>query len=315
LSEPDFPALLETRNSRPRVAVLVRTHVVDEKLLHLLGVLSQSRRYDLFVVADETNGTLDVGPYRKLSHTVASCQSFGLPAEHHRILWHCGDYPFYFAAAENPDYDYYLMIEFDVDLVGGSPAFVEALIARFGHYDLISEHFRLAEPGWEWFPAASCVYETVYTAGLFAFIALSRRAVAFLLRARQAEGLRGAKGDEIIHCEALCGSALAAGFACASMNELIPGATDRGCFHDPCFDLETSHYLLGQYRVDIPGVALVHPVYDLAGYLRKGWQKSLHNGDVRGFFAKLKDIDLADPAAQRLVADYRATAGLALAEG
>lgn len=303
-------------NVNPRVAVMVRTHLVNEKLFHLLGVLSQSRRYDLFVVADETNGTLDVGSYRKLSHSIAFCDGFELPADHERILWHCGDYPFYFAAAEIPDYDYYVMIEFDVDLAGQSPVFVEDLIGRFRHYDMICEHFRRPEPDWPWLGAAHGVYETVYTAGLFAFIALSRRAVAFLREARRAEARRGSKGDQIIHCEAHCASALAAGgFACVSVNDLIPSATDRRCFHDPCFDLETSHYLLGYYQLDVPGVALVHPVYGLQEYLQKAWQKSLHNGDINEFISTLQRIALLNPAAGSLLAEYGRTAGLALAGG
>jgi hypothetical protein len=285
--------------------MLVRTHVANDKLFHLLGVLSQSRRYDLFVVADETNGTLDVGGYRKLAHSTASCEAFGLPVDHERILWHCGDYPFYFAAAEIPDYDYYLMIEFDVDLVGQSPAFVETLIGRLGPHDLISEHFRRPEPDWPWLEAASAVYETVYTAGLFAFIALSRRAIEFLLQARRAEAERGSQGALVIHCEAHCASALAAGgFGCVSINDLIPGATDRRCFHDPDFDLETSHYLLGHYRAAVPNVALVHPVYDLAEYLKKGWQKSNHTGNIRAFVEDMQRISRADPAAQRLLSHY-----------
>jgi len=299
-------------NEAPRVAVLVRTHLANEKLFHLLGVLRQSSRYDLFVVADETNGALDVGGYRKLSHSAASCAVFGLPADHHRILWHCGDYPFYFAAAEIPDYDYYLMIEFDVDLVGQSPAFVETLISRFAHHDLISEHFRRPEPGWPWFEAASAVYETVYTAGLFAFLAISRNAVEFLLQARRAEAQRGSKGADIIHCEAHCASALAAaGFSCVSINNLIPGATDRRCFHDPDFDLETSFYLLNQYQLPIPNTALVHPVYDLAAYLKKNWQKSLHTGNIQAFIAELQQIIPPDPAAERLLSDFRKAAASA----
>jgi hypothetical protein len=301
--------------AKPRVAVLVRTHVVNEKLFDLLGVLSQSRVYDLFVVADETNGTLDVGEYRKLAHSVASCAAFGLPADHERILWQCGDYPFYFAAAAIPDYDYYLMIEFDVDLVGQTPAFVENLIARFGHHDLISEHFRRPEPDWPWLPAARLVYETVYTAGLFAVLALSRRAVEFLLQARRAEAMRGSKGLEIIHCEAHCGSALAAGgFSCVSINQLIPGATDRRCFHDPDFDLETSFYLLGHYRVAVANVALVHPVYDLAEYLKKAWQKSLYTGDLQAFVAEMQQIGPAVPGSERLLSAYRKAAAAALAD-
>ena len=309
MSEPSTPSRVT-----PRVAVLVRTHVANEKLFHLLGVLSQSRRYDLFVVADETNGTLDVGGYQKLSHNIASCAAFGLPADHERILWQCGDYPLYFAAAEIPDYDFYLMIEFDVDLVVQSPAFIENLIARFGHHDLISEHFRRPEPDWPWLRAARAVYESVYTTGLFAVLALSRRAVEFLRQARRAEAARGSREKQIIHCEAHCASALATGgFSCVSINQLIPGATDRRCFHDPDFDLETSFYLLGQYQVAVANVAVVHPVYDLAEYLKKGWQKSLYTGDLRAFVAELQQIGAADPGREHLLLDYRKAAAAALA--
>ena len=107
----------------------------------------------------------------------------------------------------------------------------------------------------------------------------------------------------------------AGGFACVSMNDLIPGATDRRCFHDPCFDLETSHYLLGYYQLDVPGVALVHPVYGLPEYLQKAWQKSLHNGDINEFISTLQRIALLNPAAGSLLAEYGRTAGLALAGG
>jgi len=306
------PTTKQGLDTHPRVAVLVRTHLANKKLFHLLGILRQSPRYDLFVVADETNGALDVGEYRKLVHSTAACAAFGLPSAHPRILWHCGDYPLYFAAAEIPDYDYYLMIEFDVDLVAQSPAFIETLIPRLAPHDLISEHFRLPEPGWPWFAAASAVYETVYTAGLFAFLALSRNAIEFLLLARRAEAKRGGKGETIIHCEAHTASALAAaGFSCVSINDLIPGATDRRCFHDPDFDLKTSHYLLGQYQVSVPNVALVHPVYDLAEYLKKSWQKSIHTGDIQEFIADMQQITTADPEAWRLLSNFRDAAASA----
>src|SRR6185503_4704667 len=41
--------------------------------------------------------------------------------------YHCGDFPLYFALRDLPDYDFYIMIEDDVDLVDGGPAFINEI--------------------------------------------------------------------------------------------------------------------------------------------------------------------------------------------
>ncbi len=71
------------------VAVILRTHLLNEKFYDLLEILSQSERYDLFVAVDETFGPLGVSGHGKLSHSVSSAGAFGLRANHPRFLWHC----------------------------------------------------------------------------------------------------------------------------------------------------------------------------------------------------------------------------------
>jgi hypothetical protein len=179
-------------NNDPRVALLVRTHLVNEKLFDLLDLLNQSRRYDLFVSADETSGTLDLGGFAKLPHTTRSCVEHGLCSDHEQILWHCGDYPLYFAAAEKPDYDYYAMIEYDVDLVRRSPLFIEGLISRLEDADFVVAGGYHAHADWPWAKSAAKRFSVVYSTGLFAFLIVSRRALEYLLEARRSEARNGA---------------------------------------------------------------------------------------------------------------------------
>jgi hypothetical protein len=294
-----------------RIAVLVRTHVANPKFFDLMELLRRSDHYDLFVAADETNGPLQTGAYTKLPHSAVACQALGLPTDHHRILWQCGDYPLYFAAAAIPAYDYYFLIEYDVDFTSKSPDFLEALIARLRNHpcDLLSENFSRPKPDWEWLPAAAKLYHTVYTAGLFAFIAVSRRAIERLLAARRRQNQRGAAGDSIIHCEAFTASELAAaGYACVSINQLIPGATDPLYYHTALYELETSQYLLNHPRIGEAAVQLLHPVYDVAEYLRRQYAKARHRNDIAAFLAELAWIERAEPAARTLAAGYRALA-------
>lgn len=259
-------------NDSPRVALLVRTHLVNDKLLDLLDVLNQSRRYDLFVIADETRGPLEPGGYQKISHSTDSCRQFGLSAEHPNILWHCGDYPLYFAAAELIGYDYYGMIEYDVDLVRRSPLFLEGLIARLHESgaDFVSEDASPAPASWCWIEAARPVFPVVYSSGIFALVFASARALEFLLQARRREALAGVTDHHIVHCEAFCVSALmSAGYPCATLNSLLDAVVHHSSFHTRSPDNLESDYLLRRYRIEDPRIEIVHPVYDLASYLER----------------------------------------------
>jgi hypothetical protein len=296
------------RNSDPRVALLVRTHKVNEKLFDLLDLLSQSRRHDLFVTADETQGPLDVGGYAKLPHTVDSCRQFGLSTRHANILWHCGDYPLYFAAAAAPGYDYYAMIEYDVDLVRKSPLFLEGLYARLhdSGAEFIAEGASSAYSGWCWEAAARRTFPVVYTSGIFAFVIASKRALDHLLEARRREASTGVTDDEIIHCEAFCVSALkAGGYQCAAINSLIENALHGASYHPGVPDKLDGDHLLNHYRIEQPTVEIVHPVYDLQDFLERQYEKARQNGLLGEFQEKLLSLKPTRERDAHLVASFR----------
>ncbi len=291
---------LGQRNVDPKVALLVRTHLVNEKLFDLLDVLNQSRRYDLFVLADETRGPLETRGYAKLTHSVDMVSRYGLSHRHPNVLWHCGDYPLYFAAAEIPGYDYYGMIEYDVDLVRRSPLFLEGLISRLcgdrGSVDFVSAGTGRAEAQWGWTEAASRIFPVVYTTGLFAFLIVSQRAIDCLIAARRKEARSGAAGADIVHCEAFCVSALMeAGLACAPINSLVEHAVNYATFHPGSLELPDGEFLLNDYRIDDPRVEMVHPVYDLSGYLERHYRRALRNND---FSVLLKRLSQGAPSSR-----------------
>lgn len=318
LEESHLTGKLGAPNRDPKVAVLVRTHLTNDKLLDLLDVLAQSRRFDLFVSADETRTTIDCGGYAKLAHDTGSCAQFGLATNHDRILWLCGDYPLYFARSEIPDYDYYIMIEYDVDFVRKSPLFLEGLIGRLQPpdrqaFDLVTASFNPANPDWGWYRSAQTSFPDVYETGIFAFVAISARAVDHLYATRRAEAEREPDGRDIIHCEAFCGSALAAaGYHCTDIGTLVEGAIDPDMFHPPVFDFPNSQYLLDNYRPADPRVEMVHPVFDVDGYLEREYQKALHQGETEPFVTKLMalakdglDEEIVDSYLEMVVAHHR----------
>jgi len=94
------------------------------------------RRGRFLVVADETNGPLDVTPYDKLAHTM-HFNGLGLPrAPDEMTMWHCGDYALYALLHALPRHDYYLLSEYDVAVNTNLDALVAAA-ARHG-LDLVA---------------------------------------------------------------------------------------------------------------------------------------------------------------------------------
>ena len=92
-----------------------RTHVWDESIALLARRLANACTSSRFVVlADETNGTIDVSGYEKITHT-DDARIFGLPKfPSDRLLWYNSDYPLYFLHQAFPGRDYYLLSEYDL---------------------------------------------------------------------------------------------------------------------------------------------------------------------------------------------------------
>jgi hypothetical protein len=254
----------------PRVAVLVRTHLVTDKLHDLLRILERGVGYDLFVCADESRGAMALAGRAVLSHSVSMCDEIGLmgslPDEN--VLWYCGDYAFYCAHHLIPDYDFYILIEYDVDLVRGNALGIEGLINRLkdedGDYDLLACRYGVPGEGWGWAETCRDYFNRVYSL-LFPFVVLSNRAVRYLYDWRRHETKHPPASGRYAFCEALVPSALnaAGGFRCADLNDLMPG-----CYEPDTFRVGAP-MLLGALPALNRRVEWVHPVFSENEYLER----------------------------------------------
>ena len=251
----------------PRVAVLVRTHLANEKLRDLLAILSDSACFDLYVCADFTREDLQVDGVPVLPHRLQDVESFELPANKSNLLWYCGDYAVYFSYCQIPDYDYYVMLEYDVHLVDRTPLVIEGLINRLGFGSALPVDFvgcRCGKGSFEtgWGVTVAGRYPEAHLCQ-FPFVVLSRRAVEYLLIERRAERTDPTR---LMFCEAFVPSALkAGGFHCVDINSVLPGTVTESTFRIP--DVR-GPMLLGQ-RLDLaPSIKLLHPVYDEPAFLK-----------------------------------------------
>ena len=271
--------------------MLVRTQGCNDKLLDLLTGLRAGLGYDLYVCADETatpfppDAALPEGVV-VLRHGEADAVRFGLaaPLPEAGLLWFFGDFAFYAAAAEMPDYAHYLLLDERVALVRGNPLFLEGLARRLSGepagapFDLVAAWFGPRPPDWVWHQAAATRFAVVL--GIFPpLVALSRRALGYLQDWRRAEATSGA---DRVFWEALLPSALAAGgFHCADLSALIPGAWADGSFPAP------SPLLLGRLPPLPPAVELVYPVADERAWLAWTLQQARAGGTVPDLIGRL----------------------------
>ena len=166
------------------MAVLIRTHYVDDQLLAFAGRLAGDGVFDVYAVADETRGALDFGVIPKLSLTPERAAGLGLYTEAPNLFWRCGDYGFYAARQALPQYDGFWMLEPDVRLKAGRPSDILARFPGPDQVDLLAGRLRPAGEDWDWGatmdPAAGPVWRC-----LFAVTRLSTRAIDLLYDARR----------------------------------------------------------------------------------------------------------------------------------
>ena len=296
------PVAVANTNS---VAVLVRTHMVDEKFNDLMRKLDTGREhFDVYPIVDETRGRPDIDHDKVVWHSVDACRELGLTQPHPALLWYCSDFGFYFALRALPDYKHYIMIEYDVDLTRPDASFFNDLALK------------LASPEWEdldfaglafgkmgsqsgWYAACCKVFQDKYCYNTYFPVTLmSKRAAAFLFSQRQVEALRQPEPDDIVHCEAYAAScAMAGGFRCADFNEVIPG-----CYEVPTMGMQLENFEgLGKpMGVSVPvkpEIQMIHPVYGHAEYMERIYRKYILGGanrnDWKGLLRQLESPDAA----------------------
>lgn len=244
----------------PRYAVLFRTHIWDAFVARQYERLKQRVGHgDLYILLDETHGPVATGQPDVVAHTNASIEALGLaPAGNGNMLWYNGDYPLYFFFDQYPDYDYYVMTEYDVCV----NVDLDDVMARAAQAGAALVSLSKGEAVTDWAHAESC--HDVYPADavekrLICFAAFSREAVRHLFDRRVALSaeVRAGAIRNWPFCEGFIPTELAvSGFQLMELSNL--GTTERYDWWPPVLE------------DDLPGLAeqtFIHPVLDRARYV------------------------------------------------
>ena len=273
-----------------RYAVVFRTHIWDDY------VARQYRRLaarigsgDLFILLDETNGRVPVSEGTVVSHTQESVKALGLAdAGRGNMLWYNGDYPLYFFYHQRPDYEHYVMVEYDVAVHGD----IDAMVARAAREGIGFVGLTKGDSVAEWPFTATCLdayaLEDVKKR-LFCFAIFSRDAVHALFERRLSLSREFTEGKirRWPFCEGYIPTELAVrGFKLAELSDL--GGTDLYDWRPPFVETD-----LGELQQH----TFVHPVLDQRRYvqaaLKVAWSTT-DALDLRGdFMRRLRRVPLS----------------------
>ncbi|GBR48139.1 discoidin domain-containing protein [Gluconobacter roseus] len=164
------------------VAVIYRTHYWNEDTEYLARKLyGQSLGYQFFVTCDETNKTIDVGNFNKISHTNDPA-SLGLKPKsgHEPNLWFDADFVFYYLVRSLPKVKYFFLIENDCSLNINLEELIKGVVEK--DIDLVGQIFDPKENDWPQ-KTIDCYYGEVKQM-LFPFVMLSRKLILKLYEER-----------------------------------------------------------------------------------------------------------------------------------
>jgi hypothetical protein len=191
-----------------RYLTVFHTHIWNESVSSIAHQARRSASSGEFIVAiDETHGPVEVGEFRTLSHT-NDFSSFALPSlPRNGVLWWNADYVLYAARKALPDFDYYVMLEYDVFI----NCDVDRMLAQCAEIgvDLVAQDLKRLSPENPWFSSISEFSPEPWWA-LIPFIIVSDRAIDAMLRIRQAIAARLAAGEasEWPYCETFIPTAI-----------------------------------------------------------------------------------------------------------
>ena len=327
------PARYPPVPSERRVAVFLRSHVVDEKFHDIWRALSGSRRlYDVFLLLDQAaigsqKQAIDNTYPGVIWYHPGQMPAMGL---HQRsgdsnIYWLCGDISLFTALLTEPQFDYYVMIDYDVHFCKNAKDYLNGLTQKLRDIedmpDGLGLEYRSAPTvpaiagawpgyvGWEFFAAAHRVFPEVFHF-YFPIVALSRRAILCVLAQRQLESLRRTPAEDVVNAEAFVPSCLmAAGMKCMDLNEFIPGS-----YKPDSMGLQhlRSDRVSGQplsYAASHPpdGVEMIHAVYSQRRFLERNLTQRGNDhkqlewliGEIEQNFASSLDSDVLEAFLER----------------
>ena len=176
-----------------RCLIVFRTHFWDTSIAVLAERAKASAPSAEFVVAtDETGGPSTVEGFQTLPHR-DDFSAYSLPAlPKGRVLWWNADYVLYAARKARPDFDYYVMLEYDV-FVNCDLDRVLAQCAERG-VDLVLQDLKRITSENPWFSSIS-EFDLQPWWALIPFLIVSARAIDMMLQTRQAMAARLAVGE------------------------------------------------------------------------------------------------------------------------
>ncbi|MFT8674721.1 MAG: hypothetical protein ABF990_05485 [Acetobacter sp.] len=245
----------------PRYAVLFRTHVWDDFVERQFARMRQTVRHgDVHILANNTSGSCPaVAGLPFMTFTEHDLEAMGLArGGKGEMLWNNVDYALYYFLQTHPDYDYYILFEYDV--VANTD--LDRMMIKVAHdsVDLVGTTKGPTLENWWFRTTCSDLYaDKDIVKMLLPFGIFSNRAVRFLFERRLALSARFLEGTltHWPHCEAFIPTELAlAGFR---LGELSSYATLARYSHEPAF-LEDD--------VKNPDAnELIHPVLDTHRYI------------------------------------------------
>lgn len=245
----------------PRYAVVFRTHFWDAFVDRQFARLqAQVGRGDIYVLCDQTRGPVPGIPTDKL-FPVTDQQVLDegfVEAGEGSIQWFSGDVPLYLFREAYPDYDYYLQLEYDVNV----HVPLDEVIARIAadKADIVALEKRDTPPDWNWMPSLRGVYpETEATHRLICLSVYSSRALVALAAARREQARRYKAGELPAwpFCEAFVPiEGKRQGLKLEELSRY--GSTDCYDWWPPFLESELP---------TLAGQSFVHPVLDTAKYV------------------------------------------------
>ncbi len=271
------------RGHQTRILVMVRTHVFNEKVKSLYdSIRDLTPSVDIVIVADASNERFNmdgIDDKHILWHSKKTFDDLGLSVEVPRLLWWCGDYPIYDAQIKMPNYDYYIMIEYDVHFCDDGvllKALFDLLRESEKALDFIGLRLRQEAPHDDILVNSSFrKFREVYSC-FFPIVVLSKSAAQFLYLNRRIERYEGTVPDDILYCEMFVPTLLRrGGFSCFDLNYYFPDSfVERHMIFPSRFlGLPIAH------ASGFPDyVKMIHPVYGNVEMFQRMLRRHSHRG-------------------------------------
>ncbi|GBD56509.1 hypothetical protein NBRC103581_01087 [Gluconobacter wancherniae NBRC 103581] len=177
-----------------RCLVIFKTHfwdgVVQRQLERLQKVVQgRNEKIEISVIlfVDETNGHIEIP--EELNCIIFRCKSddvkdYGIVTDpNHNIFWYSNDIPAIILAINNPEYNYYVMLEYDVVINKNIEEII--YLAKKNHIDFLAHPISCSNQSWAW--KGTCVdyyEESDFVKYLNCFALFSREALLWVMKRR-----------------------------------------------------------------------------------------------------------------------------------